>query len=66
MSILKQIVLNNDQKSRVSMYRLADFFDMDITDYISCTEDLIKVIENLPSAQYFRMFDKFQRNYFTL
>ena len=44
MSILKQVVLFTDQKSRVSMYRLADFFDLDLTDYISCTADLKLVI----------------------
>ena len=51
MSILKQCVLFNDQKSRVSMYRLADFFEeLNITDFISCTKDLSLVINNLPSA----------------
>ena len=59
MSILKQVVLFTDQKSRVSMYRLADFFELDLTDYISCTADLKLVIERLPSAQYSKMFDKF-------
>ena len=44
LSILKQCVLLNDQKSRVSMYKMADFFDFDITDYISCTSDLNHVI----------------------
>jgi len=50
MSILKQVVLFSDQQSRINMYRLADFFDLDITDYISCTADLSLVISNLPSA----------------
>ena len=59
MSILKQVVLFTDQKSRVSMYRLADFFDLDLTDYISCTADLKLVIQYLPSAQYTKVFDKF-------
>lgn len=45
MSILKQVVLFADQKSRVSMYRLADFFELDITDYISCTADMKLMIE---------------------
>lgn len=40
MSILKQCVLLNDQRSRVSMYRLADSFDFNLTHYISCTADL--------------------------
>lgn len=48
------------------MYRLADFFDLDLTDYISCTADLKLVIEHLPSAQYTKMFDKFQKNVFTM
>ena len=64
MSILKQVVLFTDQKSRVSMYRLADFFDLELTDYISCTADLKLVIEYLPSAQYTKMFNKFQKNLF--
>ena len=62
LSILKQCVLFTDQKSRVSMYRMADLFDLDLTDYISCTADLRLVIKYLPSAQYFKMFDKFQEN----
>ena len=48
------------------MYRLADFFELDLTDYISCTADLKLVIEHLPSAQYTKMFDKFQENVFTM
>lgn len=44
MSILKQCIIFNDQRSRVSMYKLADFLDLDITDYISCTADLKQVI----------------------
>ena len=64
MSILKQVVLFLDQKSRVSMYRLADFFDLELTDYISCTADLKLVIEYLPSAQYTKVFNKFQKNIF--
>ena len=44
------------------MYRMADLFDLDLTDYISCTADLSLVIKYLPSAQYFKMFDKFQEN----
>ena len=66
MSILKQVVLFNDQPSRVAMYRLADLVNLDITDYISCTADLSQVMEQLPSAQYFKMFDKFQQNIFTM
>jgi hypothetical protein len=67
LSILKQCVLLSDQKSRVSMYRLADqCVEIDITDYISCTADLNQVIQNLTSAQYFKMFDKFQQNVYTM
>ena len=60
MTILKQCVLFNDQKSRVSMYRLAEYIpELIITDYISCTADLGLVIFNLPSSQYLKMFDMF-------
>lgn len=45
MSILKQCIIFNDQRSRVSMYKLADFLDLDICDYISCTADLKQVIQ---------------------
>ena len=48
------------------MYKLADFFDLEITDYISCTADLALVMQYLPSAQYLKMVDKFQSNAYTL
>ena len=48
------------------MYQLANYFDLSITDYISCTTDLSHVIQNLPSAQYFKVFDKFKHNHFTM
>ena len=66
MTILKQCVLFNDQKSRVSMYRLAEYIpELIITDYISCTADLSLVIFNLPSSQYLKMFDMFSTNVWT-
>ena len=50
MSILKQCVLFDSQSSKVSMYKLADFFDFEITDYISSTQDLALVMQYLPSS----------------
>ena len=50
MSILKQCVLFDSQRSKVSMYKLADFFDLEITDYISSTPDLALVMQYLPSS----------------
>lgn len=50
MSILKQCVLFDSQSSKVSMYKLADFFDFEITDYISSTQDLALVMQCLPSS----------------
>jgi len=50
LSILKQCALLFDYKSRVNIYRLADLFSFDITNYISCTKDLNTVIKLLPSA----------------
>ena len=41
------------------MYRLADMFDIELTDYISCTADLKLVIQYLPSAYYTKIFNKF-------
>ena len=50
MSILKQCVLFDSQRSKVSMYKLADFFDLEITDYISSTPDLALVMQYLPTS----------------
>ena len=67
LSILKQCVLLTCQKSRVNIYRLADkLTDLNITDYVSCSADLNQVINYLTSAQYLKMFDKFQENVYTM
>ena len=66
LTILKQCILFKDQKSRISLYRLAEFIpDLNLTNYISCTSDLNAMVESLPSAQYYKVLDKFHTNVYT-
>lgn len=66
MSVLKQCLLYPSYKARMRLYRMADFIDAIITDYISSAKDLRHVIQLLPPAQYQKMLDKFIENAFTV
>lgn len=62
LSIVKQALLFREAKAQVSLYKVADLVELDLTDYISCIGDLELLIDQLPAQQYYRILNKLQRN----
>ena len=66
MSIMKQSLLFGERKATVSIYKIAELFDIYLNSVIDCIEDLVIVIERLPAQQYSLLLNKFEKNMHTV
>ena len=66
LSILKHCLLYSDRKAMLGVYKLGEFLQRNLSDYITCINDLQLIVERLPAQQYITVLNSVSENVHTI